>query len=128
LRPVFRDPSFSEIARKAGAGDPAPTLASLDRIVGLASKQCQGRLRHCAGEPAAKDTRRWVGAAIIMAHSKLGRPGSLHMTVNVLVLQPAIALIAGILILLVPRILNYVVALYLIIVGVLGLWGHVGLR
>jgi hypothetical protein len=50
------------------------------------------------------------------------------MTVNVVVLQPLIALIAGILILLVPRILNYVVALYLIIVGVIGLWGHIGLR
>lgn len=36
-------------------------------------------------------------------------------------LQPLIALIAGILILIVPRLLNYVVAIYLIIVGVLGL-------
>ena len=36
-------------------------------------------------------------------------------------IQPLIALIAGVLILLVPRILNYVVAIYLIIVGVLGL-------
>ncbi|HEY0179901.1 MAG TPA: DUF3096 domain-containing protein [Dokdonella sp.] len=35
--------------------------------------------------------------------------------------QPLIALIAGILILLMPRLLNYVVALYLIVVGVLGL-------
>jgi Protein of unknown function (DUF3096) len=35
--------------------------------------------------------------------------------------QPLVALLAGILILIVPRILNYVVALYLIIVGVLGL-------
>lgn len=35
--------------------------------------------------------------------------------------EPLIALIAGILILLVPRILNYVVAIYLIIVGILGL-------
>jgi hypothetical protein len=33
-----------------------------------------------------------------------------------------IALIAGILILIMPRLLNYVVALYLIIVGVLGLF------
>jgi hypothetical protein len=40
------------------------------------------------------------------------------------VLQPIIALIAGILILLVPRILNYIVAIYLIIVGVIGLWPH----
>jgi hypothetical protein len=37
-------------------------------------------------------------------------------------IQPLVALIAGILILIVPRILNYVVAIYLIIVGVLGLW------
>jgi hypothetical protein len=36
-------------------------------------------------------------------------------------LQPLIALIAGILILIVPRLLNYVVAIYLIIVGLLGL-------
>jgi hypothetical protein len=36
-------------------------------------------------------------------------------------LQPLIALIAGILILVMPRLLNYVVALYLIAVGVIGL-------
>jgi hypothetical protein len=46
------------------------------------------------------------------------------MTIDVLVLQPALALIAGILILLIPRILNFVVALYLIIIGVTGLWPH----
>ena len=36
-------------------------------------------------------------------------------------LQPIAALIAGVLILLVPRILNYVVAIYLIIAGLTGL-------
>ena len=37
---------------------------------------------------------------------------------------PAIvALIAGILILIVPRLLNYIVAIYLIIIGLLGLFG-----
>ena len=36
-------------------------------------------------------------------------------------IQPAIALAAGILILLMPRLLNYIVALYLIAVGILGL-------
>ncbi|WP_421726786.1 DUF3096 domain-containing protein [Bauldia sp.] len=41
---------------------------------------------------------------------------------NVLTIQPIIALIAGILILIFPRILNYVVALYLILFGILGLW------
>jgi hypothetical protein len=34
---------------------------------------------------------------------------------------PIVALIAGILILFMPRLLNYIVALYLIIVGLLGL-------
>ncbi|HYR34383.1 MAG TPA: DUF3096 domain-containing protein [Burkholderiales bacterium] len=34
---------------------------------------------------------------------------------------PIVALIAGILILFIPRLLNYIVALYLIIIGVLGL-------
>jgi hypothetical protein len=42
------------------------------------------------------------------------------MSVHV-ALQPVIALIAGILILIVPRLLNYVVAIYLIIVGLIGL-------
>ena len=46
------------------------------------------------------------------------------MTVSLLVLQPLVALIAGVLILAVPRLLNYIVALYLIIVGVTGLWPH----
>jgi hypothetical protein len=36
---------------------------------------------------------------------------------------PLIALIAGIVILLVPRVLNYVIALYLILIGLLGLMG-----
>ncbi len=46
------------------------------------------------------------------------------MTINPLLLQPIVALVAGVLILLVPRILNYVVAVYLIIIGLTGLWPH----
>ena len=38
-------------------------------------------------------------------------------------LQPLGALLAGILILLVPRILNYVIAIYLIVIGLVGLNG-----
>ena len=44
------------------------------------------------------------------------------MTLDVVVIQPLVALIAGILILLIPRILNYVVAVYLIFIGLVGLW------
>jgi hypothetical protein len=36
-------------------------------------------------------------------------------------LQPLVALIAGILILIIPRLLNYIVAIYLIVTGILGL-------
>ena len=36
-------------------------------------------------------------------------------------IQPLVALVAGILILLVPRLLNYIVAVYLIVIGILGL-------
>ena len=43
------------------------------------------------------------------------------MTVSFVHLQPLVALIAGILILLIPRLLNFIVAIYLIIVGVTGL-------
>lgn len=39
----------------------------------------------------------------------------------ILSLQPLIALIAGILILIMPRLLNLVVAIYLIVIGILGL-------
>jgi len=38
-------------------------------------------------------------------------------------LAPIVALIAGILILVVPRLLNYIVAIYLIITGLIGLFG-----
>jgi hypothetical protein len=35
--------------------------------------------------------------------------------------QPIVSLIAGVLILIIPRLLNYIVALYLIVIGILGL-------
>jgi hypothetical protein len=43
---------------------------------------------------------------------------NLHLAIG-----PLIALIAGILILIMPRLLNYIVALYLIVIGILGLFG-----
>jgi hypothetical protein len=47
---------------------------------------------------------------------------NIHLTI-----APLVSLIAGILILVVPRLLNYIVAIYLIIIGLLGL-GLFGLR
>lgn len=46
------------------------------------------------------------------------------MTISTLPLTPLISLIAGVLILIMPRLLNYIVALYLIVVGLLGLFPH----
>ena len=43
-------------------------------------------------------------------------------------LAPLVSLLAGVLILIVPRLLNYIVAAYLIVVGLLGLFGDVHLR
>jgi hypothetical protein len=40
-----------------------------------------------------------------------------------LALTPLISLIAGILILVVPRLLNYIVAIYLIVIGLVGIFG-----
>jgi len=46
------------------------------------------------------------------------------MTMNMIVVQPLVALIAGVLILMIPRLLNIIVAVYLIVVGITGLLPH----
>jgi hypothetical protein len=44
----------------------------------------------------------------------------MNMTLS---LAPIVSLLAGILILVVPRLLNYIVAIYLILIGLIGLFG-----
>jgi len=44
----------------------------------------------------------------------------MNMTIS---LVPIVSLIAGILILVVPRLLNFIVAIYLIVIGLVGLFG-----
>ena len=44
------------------------------------------------------------------------------MNIN-LSLAPVVSLVAGILILMVPRLLNFIVAIYLIVIGLIGLFG-----
>ena len=46
------------------------------------------------------------------------------VTIHYALAGPFLALIAGILILIVPRILNYVVAIYLILIGLIGIFGR----
>jgi len=47
------------------------------------------------------------------------------VTIN-LAVGPVVSLIAGVLILIVPRLLNYIVAIYLIIIGLIGIFGWGG--
>ena len=49
----------------------------------------------------------------------------MNMNMN-LSLAPLVSLIAGILILVAPRLLNYIVAIYLILIGIIGLFGGSG--
>ena len=49
----------------------------------------------------------------------------MQLTLTATSMQPIVALIAGILILIFPRLLNYIVAVYLIIFGLLGLFPDV---
>ena len=46
------------------------------------------------------------------------------MNLTVVSIGPVVALIAGVLILIMPRLLNFIIAIYLIIVGVIGLSAH----
>jgi hypothetical protein len=65
---------------------------------------------------AAKGTRRLLSplSAWLPTEEMLMNLTSAHIT-------PLVALIAGILILIMPRLLNYVVAIYLIVIGLVGL-------
>ena len=49
------------------------------------------------------------------------------MTIDITAFQPLVALVAGILILLIPRLLDFIVAIYLILIGVAGLWPNLHL-
>jgi hypothetical protein len=44
------------------------------------------------------------------------------MSANIILIQPLVALVVGILILILPRLLNYLIAIYLIFIGLSGLF------
>jgi hypothetical protein len=46
------------------------------------------------------------------------------MHIDVITFQPILALLFGILILILPRLLNYLIAIYLIFIGLVGLFPH----
>jgi hypothetical protein len=60
---------------------------------------------------------------IIATQSAIAQTRSGVVTIRFATLSPFIALLAGILILIMPRLLNYIVAVYLILVGLIGVLG-----
>ena len=61
----------------------------------------------------------WLGTTSALAQARGG-----SLTLRFTSASPIVALLAGILILIFPRLLNYIVAIYLILIGLLGLLGR----
>lgn len=77
----------------------------------------------------AKMLRGFGNAASHQAKSAVSTSNHKGKTMNLSMnIGPIVALIAGILILLIPRLLNYIVAVYLIVIGLIGLFGTGSLR
>ena len=72
---------------------------------------------YCAGPYRAGIV---FGVNAIRRIATFERIGSMNITLS---LAPLVSLIAGILILVIPRLLNYIVAFYLIVIGLIGLFG-----
>jgi hypothetical protein len=51
--------------------------------------------------------------------------GAFMTHIDIVMIQPLVALIFGILILILPRLLNYLIAIYLILIGLTGLFPHI---
>jgi hypothetical protein len=65
--------------------------------------------------------------ACLARYHAIGEPGRYCMHIEIVSVQaitPLLALIFGILILILPKFLNYLVAIYLIIIGLVGLFPH----
>jgi hypothetical protein len=81
-------------------------------------------------DPRARWTAALVTAAVLVGMAAMtvlpagaapAGGGGTTLAIGVATLSPLVALVAGILILLMPHLLNYIVAIYLIIAGLLGL-------
>jgi DUF3096 family protein len=65
-----------------------------------------------------------LAAAMLLIAANPAAAATPDFTLRVTSLSPLVALIAGILILVMPSLLNYIVALYLILIGLLGFFGR----
>jgi hypothetical protein len=80
----------------------------------VASWRTRRKKRKCTLPPARTGAR-------VARLFKPSRRERVSMILSIAHLQPIVSLIAGILILIVPRLLNYIVAIFLIVSGVIGL-------
>ena len=92
-----------------------------------------------AAERERQDYGEYSPSCVRERTERSGRMGTIAATIGscaqkevamniTLSLAPLVSLLAGILILIVPRLLNYIVAVYLIVVGLLGLFGDIRLK
>src|SRR5262245_11002422 len=93
---------------------PAMTVERLDGL-------CRNAIAYLPAETTTGESPAHLFTSLLIC-AGASKTRSRCMTLDIVVIQPLVALIAGILILLIPRLLNYVVAIYLILVGIIGLW------
>jgi Protein of unknown function (DUF3096) len=78
---------------------------------------------HVPNQSLDRRTSRWSRFATPRCYPNHSTTQEIVMTLTAEHLSPIVALIAGILILILPSLLNYVVAIYLIVTGLIGLNG-----
>src|SRR5262249_426182 len=110
----------STCARRGPATSPAPRSASTAAIPSATSRSIRTRSDRGSGGVLERSRLR-RGPRAVPHSSESTEPA---MMVNIRALEPLVALAAGVLILLAPRLLNYIVALYLILIGLSGLAPH----
>jgi hypothetical protein len=88
-------------------------------FIGAISQQWnQGAVQNICYRRQCRDQVPPCDSLALPAHD---RSSENFMTISMAHIQPIVALIAGILILVMPRLLNFIVAIYLIFIGIIGL-------
>jgi hypothetical protein len=94
------------------------------------NRPAHGEVKNCgdAGSDAKPGNRALLLILLltipaVFTQSALAQTRGGALTLRYTTFSPIIALLAGILILIMPRLLNYIVAVYLILIGLIGLFG-----
>jgi hypothetical protein len=94
------------------------------------NRPAHGAVKNCSdsGSDAKLGNRAFllillIAVQVVYTQSALAQVRGGAVTLRYTTFSPIIALLAGILILIMPRLLNYIVAVYLILIGLIGLFG-----